>query len=167
MASTPPADDPGALLGPRRLSDQVVVLWRLRAAIWAASLVLVVATLTGLVTGSPVATLTATLAAVLVAAPPAWRLPALAHSRWQYELTDATIELRHGVVLHVESSIPHFRVQHVDIRQGPVERWLGIARLEIASASTSTDAAIPGVEAARADAVRRHILERAETTEGV
>jgi uncharacterized protein len=152
--------------GPHALSPKVIPLWRFRASGWAASIA-IVATLPGAVAGSAVLTAALGGAVAVAGLTLAWWLPAVAHRRWRYELTAGTVELRHGVLVVVESSIPHFRVQHVDTRQGPLERWLGVARLEISTASSATDATIPGIEAERADAVRRHILERAETTEGV
>jgi uncharacterized protein len=157
---------PNPLEGPQQLSPRIVPLWRLRGASWALAMAMVGA-LPGLITGSVPLTATGAGAVAVVGLGLAWWLPAVAHRRWRYELTGTTLELRHGVVLLVESSIPHFRVQHVDIKQGPLDRWLGIAQLDISTASSSTDATVPGIEADRAEVVRRHILERAQATEGV
>ena len=83
------------------------------------------------------------------------------------EPTDETIELRHGLLFRAESSIPHFRVQHVDVRQGPLQRSAGIVELVISTASAATDATLPGVEPERADAIRRVVLARAEADDAV
>jgi uncharacterized protein len=166
MMTAPSAADPGLPAGPQELSPGIVPLWRLRA-VPPAALVTLLAAVPGAVAEHVVAAVVPMAVVAVVAGVTAWRLPVVAHRRWRYEVTDTTVELRHGVVLLVESSIPHFRVQHVDLRQGPIERWLGLARLEISTASSATDATIPGIDAAHADLVRRHVLERAETAEGV
>ena len=53
------------------------------------------------------------------------------------------------------------RVQNVDVSQGPLERWLGLKKLTIRTASASTDATIPGLDDADAEQLRIRILERA------
>jgi uncharacterized protein len=166
MMPDPGDADLGLPAGPQELSPRIVPLWRLRA-VAPAALATVLAALPGAAAESVPAALLPMAVVGVLAGVTAWRLPAVAHRRWRYEVTDTTVELRHGVVLLVESSIPHFRVQHVDLRQGPIERWLDVARLEISTASSATDATIPGIDAGHADLVRRHVLERAETTEGV
>ena len=48
--------------------------------------------------------------------------------------------------------VPYARLQYVDVQAGPVDRMLGISRVQLHTASASTDAAIPGLvpdEAAR------------------
>lgn len=100
-------------------------------------------------------------AAVLAAgAVLSWALARARYRSWRYEVAERTLELHHGVVVRSHSAIPYFRVQHVDVTQGPVERALGVARLVVHTASAATDAAIPGVAADRADALRDVILER-------
>jgi uncharacterized protein len=157
---------PERLDGPQRLSPRIVPLWRLRGLIWAL-VATAAATVPGLIEGSLGLLVGSAVVVAVVGLGLAWWLPTVAHRRWSYELTSDSLELRHGVILRVESSIPHFRVQHVDVEHGPLDRWLGIAKLGISTASSSTDASIPGIEAERAEVVRRHVLERAEATEGV
>lgn len=83
------------------------------------------------------------------------------YRNWRYALADDVLVLRHGVWVHRTSLTPYFRVQNVDVTEGPLERWLGLKRLTIRTASASTDASIPGLDAAEADALRLRILERA------
>ncbi len=94
-------------------------------------------------------------------------VPAARYRRWRYRVTNDGIELRHGVLVRNESSIPHFRVQHVDVRQGVLQRRLGIVSLSISTASPATDAELPGLEPERAEAIRRLVLDRAEADDGV
>ena len=76
-------------------------------------------------------------------------------------VAEDALELRHGVVRRVHSAIPYFRVQHIDVAQGPVERAVGLARLIVHTASAGTDATIPGIAAGDAEGLRRLILARA------
>jgi len=80
---------------------------------------------------------------------------------WRYGMDDDTLILEYGVWTRRQSMTPYFRVQNVDISQGPLERWLGLKRLTIKTASAFTDATIPGLDAAEAEKLRLVILERA------
>ena len=85
---------------------------------------------------------------------------ARAYRAWSYVIGDDVLELRHGVLTSTRSAIPYFRVQHVDITAGPVERALGVAALVVRTASATTDARVPGVAAGEAEALREVILAR-------
>jgi membrane protein YdbS with pleckstrin-like domain len=91
----------------------------------------------------------------------AWWVPRARYRHWRYHIAPDALELRHGVVRRVHSAIPYFRVQHIDVTQGPVERAVGLARLVLHTASASTDATIPGIAAGDAEGLRRLILARA------
>jgi membrane protein YdbS with pleckstrin-like domain len=91
----------------------------------------------------------------------AWWVPRARYRHWRYQVADDALELRHGVVRRIHSAIPYFRVQHIDVAQGPVERAVGLARLQLHTASAGTDATIPGIAAEEADGLRRLILARA------
>lgn len=80
---------------------------------------------------------------------------------WRYRLAEDVLILEHGVWTRRRSMTPYFRVQNVDVSQGPLERWLGLKRLTIRTASAFTDATIPGLDAAAAEQLRSRILERA------
>src|SRR4029453_243714 len=75
----------------------------------------------------------------------AWWRPRAPHRYWRYQVAPDALELRHGVLKRVHSAIPYFRVQHIDVAQGPVERAVGLARLIVHTASAGTDATIPGI----------------------
>ena len=91
----------------------------------------------------------------------AWWVPRARYRHWRYHVAPDALELRHGVVRRVHSAIPYFRVQHIDVAQGPVERAVGLARLIVHTASAGTDATIPGIAAGDAEGLRRLILARA------
>ncbi len=51
--------------------------------------------------------------------------------------------------------MPHARIQHVDTRHGPIDRWLGLASLVVFTAGTrGAILAIPALEAAEAEDLR-------------
>jgi membrane protein YdbS with pleckstrin-like domain len=94
-------------------------------------------------------------------------LPVVRHRRWSWALTDEGLELAHGVLVRTESAIPAFRVQQVDVRQGPIERLFGLVTLTITTASSGSDGTLPGIDADRGDEVRRQILGRVAADDGV
>lgn len=91
----------------------------------------------------------------------------LAYSRWRVQLTEEALVLQHGVIWHTHSTVPYARLQHVDVSRGPFERLLGLARVQLHTASADTDGAIPGLDEAVADEVRDFLLARAGTTDAV
>ena len=149
------------------LSPRVVLLWRLgwliATAVLTVPAVIVAVAATDLGPGRFLAPIVVLAAGVTCAAV----LPNASYRRWRYAVTDDGVELRHGLLVHRESSIPHFRVQHIDIEHGPLDRWRGIVKLSISTASPASDAQLPGIEPERAEALRTRILERAEADDGV
>jgi len=83
------------------------------------------------------------------------------YRHWRYALGDDVLVLQHGVWQRRLSMTPYFRVQNVDVIDGPHERRLGLKRLTISTASAATDASIPGLDSDEADRLRTRILERA------
>lgn len=150
------------------LSPRILLLWRLG---WLAGtgLLLVIALLfAALAADAPAAA--RVLPTVLVGAVGivlTVLVPAASYRRWRYGVTDDGVEIRHGLLVRQESSIPHFRVQHIDLHQGPLDRWRGIVKLSISTASPATDATLPGIEPEQARTLRARILERAEADDGV
>lgn len=150
------------------LDPRVRSLWRVVAVLASSPLWLVLlgVGVLGLVTGDPGpgAVLVVGALAVLVLA---LVVPGVRHRRWSWALTDEGLELAHGVLVRTESSIPAFRVQQVDVRQGPLERAFGLVRLQITTASAGSDGTLPGIDADGADEVRRRILGRVAADDGV
>jgi uncharacterized protein len=155
----------------RALDRRVMVVWTVQeAAGWAVLALAALAVDVGArmagadVPGPP--GLAAGLLAVLGGLA-AWWLPRARHRFWRYHVADDALELRHGVLKRVHSAIPYFRVQHIDVAQGPVERAVGLARLIVHTASAGTDATIPGIAAGDAESLRRLILTRAGAGDAV
>ncbi len=149
-----PAEIPTAEPEPRRLDPRVIQLWRvgqlIRTAVAAG---LALALESQLVWALPVGTLAgvvATLGAVLAIF---W--PPAQYRAWSFQIREDDLFVRHGVLWRTTSIFPHARIQHVDTRHGPVERWLGLARLVIYTAGVrGADLVIPGLSLAEAEALR-------------
>lgn len=87
--------------------------------------------------------------------------PPRAHRRWGWALREHDLVISQGVLVHQLVSIPAGRIQHVDVHQGPIERSLGLARLQVFTASGGgADGEIPGLARETADALREKLVRR-------
>lgn len=87
--------------------------------------------------------------------------PKVRYRRWRWQLTERALEMRYGVVVHRHEAVPYFRVQQIDIERGPVDRLLGLATLQVTTASASGSGSLPGIAEAEAPLVRQELLMRA------
>jgi uncharacterized protein len=147
----------------RWLDPRMVRVWRTFAALRQVPL-LVLASVGWRLIGDwgwvlPVAVL------VLMAFSLGWYQPAR-YRRWRWRLTDLALDLRHGVLVHRRETVPYFRIQQIDVIQGPVDRWLRLATLAVTTASASGSVALPGIPADDAPAVRAELLGRAAQAVG-
>ena len=146
------------------LDPRVVHLWRLQgltrlATFWVPVLLVAAGWLgfrygvsAGAAATAPVALLLATITLV-------W--PSLAWRRYRYGVRDDDLLVESGVLFRHSVSIPLDRIQHVDTRQGPLERAFGLSRLVVyTAAGMSADGSIPGLEEAQADALRDTLVRR-------
>jgi membrane protein YdbS with pleckstrin-like domain len=58
--------------------------------------------------------------------------------------------------------VPYGRMQQVDVRRGPIERYLGLATVQLHTAAATTDASIPGLEPAEASRLRDQLAALGE-----
>jgi len=87
--------------------------------------------------------------------------PALTWRYLGYAVREHDLLVQKGVLFRRRTSIPMGRIQHVDTHQGPLERFFGLSRLLVYTASTmSADAVIPGLEEDRADGLRDELARR-------
>lgn len=163
--------DPDASEGWRSLHPRMVLRWRLdllgtglitAALLGAAELTARSGDLLdplprGLIPGL-VVVVTAVTAAV-------W--PPLVHRRWSYRLGADALEIRRGVLVHRQSSVPYRRVQQVDLSRGPLDRLLGLTSADLTTAAATTDGSIPGLAPSDAEHFRRRVLERAGRDDAV
>lgn len=110
---------------------------------------------------------TVVLAAV-VGAPGLWAVPAViaallvwiailiprqVHAIGYAERADDLL-IRKGVMFRTLVVVPYGRMQFVDVQAGPLDRWGGIARVQLHTAAPASDAQIPGLAPAEADRLR-------------
>jgi len=144
----------------RNLDPMAVPAWRaatgaaalLGLAVWTA--LLVVLHQTGSFSNAPVLAVLF-LAGLALAVLTAWYGPLIEWNHWRYEIRDEEIDLQSGMFTITRTLIPITRVQHVDFRQGPVERHFGLATIVVHTAAGSRE--IPGLAATEADPIRTRI----------
>ncbi len=89
--------------------------------------------------------------------------PTLAFERWGYLLRDDDLVIQRGVLWRIVTAIPTHRIQHVDTRQGPFEQLLGLARVQIYTASgMGADGIIPGLDLDDAEELRDELVQLLE-----
>ena len=87
--------------------------------------------------------------------------PSLEYRYFRYEVREKDLLVQQGVLFRRISAIPRHRIQHVDTRQGPFERLLGLASLQLYTASgVSADGSIPGLAAETAEQLRDELSHR-------
>jgi uncharacterized protein len=86
-------------------------------------------------------------------------IPPLRYRAWGFALRGSDLLLRYGVLFRTVSIVPHARIQHVDTRRGPLERWLGLSELVVYTAGVrGAILSIPGLSTSRADELRDRLV---------
>ena len=75
---------------------------------------------------------------------------------------DDDLMVRRGRLFRRVTVVPYGRLQFVDVTAGPLSRSLGIARVQLHTASPGTDAHISGVPAEEAATLRDRLTARGE-----
>ncbi|KLJ00174.1 hypothetical protein WQ56_10420 [Luteimonas sp. FCS-9] len=95
---------------------------------------------------------------------PAWTVW-IARRRWlrtRWRLDDDGLGIRRGHLWRSDVRVPGTRVQHLDIRRGPLERAFGLSTLTVHTAGTRNSAvALSGLEHAQAERLRDALAARA------
>ncbi len=152
-AAALPAADPA----PRHLDPRAVTLWRVGSFI-STAFVTAALLLAGILLPFrfPFEWLAAAAAALGVAEAILW--PPKKYHAWRFQLRESDLFVSYGVLWRTTSVFPLARIQHVDTRRGPLERWLGLARLIVYTAGVrGADLEIPGLALAEAEALRDHL----------
>lgn len=85
----------------------------------------------------------------------------LGFHRKAYALRERDVYFKEGLFWKSITSIPFNRVQHVEVKQGPIDRYFGLAKLIIYTAGGSaSDLSIPGLELDQAQNVKAFILNK-------
>lgn len=89
------------------------------------------------------------------------------HRRTSWRLDDHALAVRHQYLWHSDTRVPRARVQHLDVRRGPLERGMGLATLVVHTAGSRLDAvSISGLALADAEALRE-LLARPDDHDGL
>ena len=82
-------------------------------------------------------------------------VPRRRYRSWGYELGEDELLVQHGLWVRARTMVPFGRVQHIDVRQGPLERRFGLGTLVLHTAGTRTSAVeLPGLEHQEAGRMR-------------
>jgi membrane protein YdbS with pleckstrin-like domain len=93
-----------------------------------------------------------------------WHARAL-FKTWRWVLREDDVVARYGVVWRVSRSIPRVRVQHVDVRSGPIDRALGLVEVSLyVAGSAGPVLTIPGLAPPEAESLREALLESARVS---
>jgi len=155
----------------RQLDPRVITLWRVSriirlalfgvpfAAVIGVSVAWSVNALVGLIIGS--ALIAFNFVMVII-----W--PPLQYRHFRYAVREHDILVQAGVLFRRWCAIPHSRIQHVDTHQGPLERILGLTRLQVfTAAGVSADGSIPGLADSEAERLRDELSQKGDDDDGV
>lgn len=103
-----------------------------------------------------------TALAWLIAAVAIVSFPARRVQRWGYDIGNGQLRVARGWLFRTDTIVPFVRVQHIDVGQGPVERWFGLSHLVVHTSGThNSTVTLPGLHAdlaaAMRETIRRHI----------
>lgn len=69
------------------------------------------------------------------------------------------VVFRHGIIATTTMVIPYNRIQHVALHEGLIERWFGLASVEVFTAGgTASDLGIPGIEKSQAEDIKQLLM---------
>ncbi|MGW2961129.1 PH domain-containing protein [Streptomyces sp. NPDC001220] len=132
---------------------------RLLLVVWLGLLTLAVGLLPGLLAG-PVWAAFALLPLAVMAW--GWVLIGRNWRSWRYAERADDLLISRGVLWREETVVPYGRMQLVEVTSGPVERYFGLASVQLHTAAAATDAAIPGLDPAEAERLRDRLTELGE-----
>lgn len=110
---------------------------------------------------SPAAGLRA-LGVVLISAAAAWWSLRRRVRAWGYAERSQDLLVRRGVMVRRLSVVPYGRMQFIDVTAGPVDRWFGLATVQLHTAAAATDARIPGLSVPEANRLRDRLAALGE-----
>jgi membrane protein YdbS with pleckstrin-like domain len=139
----------------RPLSERAVPYWRVRIALVAIPVAVVVTVLAVVVHPWPAVRLAAVVAAWIGAVAALVVVPPLRRRVWWYAIGDEEVDLHEGLFVVTRTVVPMVRVQHVDLHRGPVSTRMGLAEIELHTAAGSVT--IPALDRDEAERIRRRV----------
>jgi membrane protein YdbS with pleckstrin-like domain len=92
----------------------------------------------------------------------AWWLIGRRVRSWGYAERRDDLLVTCGILRRRLVIVPYGRMQLVDLTAGPIDRWLGVATVQLHTAAAATDATIPGLAPDVAAALRDRLAARGE-----
>jgi len=92
----------------------------------------------------------------------AWWLIGRRVRAYGYAERDDDLLVVSGILIKRLVIVPYGRMQMVDLTAGPIDRWLGIATVQLHTAAATTDATIPGLPPEEAAVLRDRLAARGE-----
>ena len=78
-----------------------------------------------------------------------WLVMFLPHRRYAargHAMSDDRLRVVRGILFHSDTVVPFGRVQHIDVDRGPIERYYGLATLQLYTAGSHGDVvSLPGL----------------------
>lgn len=125
------------------VSPRLAMLRRINAAIVLGLLGVAGLLMLGLLVGWQYGVSALLAAAVLFGV--AWVMIGRNQRSWRYAEREDELLVSHGIMFRQLVVVPYGRMQFVDVAAGPLERALGIATVQLHTATPATDAKIPGL----------------------
>lgn len=95
-------------------------------------------------------------------------LPPIAYRHTCYRLSEVGFEIRRGILWRSSITVPHDRVQHTDVAQGPLQRAFDLGKLIIYTAGTqNASVELSGLDFDTACRLRDALVGHAEGADGV
>lgn len=142
-----------------RVSPRLITVRMISVGVWVGLPLVGTAVLAALAGAAWLWVLPGLLAAVLAWL--GWVIPRQVRAIGYAERRDDLL-IRKGVMFRTLVVVPYGRMQFVDVQAGPLDRWGGIARVQLHTASPTSDAQIPGLTPAEADRLRDRLSELGE-----
>lgn len=81
---------------------------------------------------------------------------------WSYREREDDLIVSRGLLVRRLSVVPYGRMQFLDVTAGPLDRWFGLATVQLHTAAATSDAQIPGLELAEAERLRDRLAALGE-----
>lgn len=145
------------------LDPRVVTLWRLQGLVRLVTTYVPLYALLGWLLVPRVGlavTVSAVAGLVFLLAVQALVWPAVAFRAFRYAVRPDDFLVEQGVFWKQAVCVPRHRIQHVDTRQGPLERLVGVSRLLVyTAAGLSADGSIPALDEKVAEELRDQLAQ--------
>lgn len=97
-------------------------------------------------------------AALILAAILVFILPHRIYRRWGYDMGVEQLRILRGFLWRTDTIVPFNRIQHIDVAQGPLQRFFGLSTLIVHTAGTHNSiVTLPGLATADAEDMREVI----------